>query len=68
MLTIDHFNMPYVKHTLFSLPTVGLTQPDEELDLNYCMESYNEEVPYALSNSLGFGGHNASILLKKYEE
>ena len=47
--------------------TVGLTQPDEELDLNYCMESYNEEVPYALSNSLGFGGHNASILLKKYE-
>jgi 3-oxoacyl-[acyl-carrier-protein] synthase II len=48
--------------------TVGLTQPDEELDLNYCMESYNEEVPYALSNSLGLGGHNASILLKKYEE
>ena len=48
--------------------TVGLQQPDEELDLNYCMESYNEEVPYALSNSLGFGGHNASILLKKYEE
>ena len=47
--------------------TVGLQQPDEELDLNYCMESYNEEVPYALSNSLGFGGHNASILLKKYE-
>ncbi len=47
--------------------TVGLQKPDEELDLNYCMESYNEEVPYALSNSLGFGGHNASILLKKYE-
>jgi len=47
--------------------TVGLTQPDDELDLNYCMESYHEEVPYALSNSLGFGGHNASILLKKYE-
>lgn len=48
--------------------TVGLTQPDEELDLNYCMDSYNEEVPYALSNSLGFGGHNASILIKKFEE
>ncbi len=47
--------------------TVGLTQPDEELDLNYCMESYHEEVPYALSNSLGFGGHNASILIKKFE-
>ena len=48
--------------------TVGLTQPDEELDLNYCMESYSEDVPYALSNSLGFGGHNASILIKKFEE
>ncbi len=48
--------------------TVGLQQPDEELDLNYCMESYNEEVPYAISNSLGFGGHNASILIKKFEE
>ncbi len=47
--------------------TVGLQETEEEMDLNYCMESYNEEVPYALSNSLGFGGHNASILLKKYE-
>lgn len=46
--------------------TVGLTEPDEELDLNYCMESYEEPVPYALSNSLGFGGHNASILIGKY--
>ena len=48
--------------------TVGLQESDEELDLNYCRESYEEEVPYALSNSLGFGGHNASILLKKYKE
>ena len=48
--------------------TVGLQESDEELDLNYCMESYNEDVPYALSNSLGFGGHNASILIKKFEE
>lgn len=46
--------------------TVGYETPDEELDLNYCQKSYEEEVPYALSNSLGFGGHNASILLKKY--
>ena len=43
--------------------TVGLRESEEELDLNYCRESYREEVPYALSNSLGFGGHNASILL-----
>lgn len=47
--------------------TVGYETPDEEMDLDYCKESYREKVPYALSNSLGFGGHNASILLKKYE-
>ena len=40
--------------------------PDEELDLDYCKEPVSMEVQYALSNSLGFGGHNASILLKKY--
>ena len=47
--------------------TVGLQETEEEMDLNYCKQSYHEEVPYALSNSLGFGGHNASILLKKFE-
>ena len=47
--------------------TVGYTTPDEELDLDYCKEPVEMDVPYALSNSLGFGGHNASILLKKYE-
>lgn len=47
--------------------TAGLRETEEELDLNYCRESYREEVPYALTNSLGFGGHNASLLLKKYE-
>ena len=46
--------------------TVGLRETEEELDLNYCMDASYEEVPYALSNSLGFGGHNASILLGKY--
>lgn len=45
--------------------TVGLMESEEELDLNYCREAYKEEVPYALSNSLGFGGHNASILIGK---
>ena len=48
--------------------TVGLRETDEELDLNYCWDSYKEEMPYALTNSLGFGGHNASLLLKKYTE
>ena len=47
--------------------TVGLQETEEEMDLNYCKQSYREEVPYALSNSLGFGGHNASLLIKKYE-
>lgn len=47
--------------------TAGLRESEEELDLNYCRQSYQEEIPYALSNSLGFGGHNASLLLKKFE-
>ena len=46
--------------------TVGYETPDEEIDLDYCKEPYEEEIPYALSNSLGFGGHNASILIGKY--
>ena len=47
--------------------TVGYKTPDEELDLDYCKEAVQMDVSCALSNSLGFGGHNASILLKKYE-
>ncbi|MCI7108320.1 MAG: beta-ketoacyl-ACP synthase II [Agathobacter sp.] len=48
--------------------TVGYETPDDEMDLNYCQQDYNEKVPYALSNSLGFGGHNASILIRKYTD
>lgn len=48
--------------------TVGYETPDEELDLNYCKQDYTEDVPYALSNSLGFGGHNGSLLFKRWEE
>ena len=48
--------------------TVGYRTPDEEIDLDYCKEAAEMEVPYALSNSLGFGGHNASLLLKKYND
>ena len=47
--------------------TVGLKETDEECDLDYCMGSPVEmDVNYAISNSLGFGGHNASILIKKF--
>ncbi|MEG0961531.1 MAG: beta-ketoacyl-ACP synthase II [Lachnospiraceae bacterium] len=50
-------------------PTVGLQESEEELDLNYVKnKGINENFNYALTNSLGFGGHNASLLVKKYEE
>lgn len=48
--------------------TVGYETPDEEIDLDYCKEAISGDFTYALSNSLGFGGHNASILIKKYAE
>lgn len=49
--------------------TIGYKVPDEECDLDYCVES-NIEMPInaALSNSLGFGGHNATICMKKCTE
>lgn len=48
--------------------TVGYKVPDEECDLDYCKEPVRGAFTYALSNSLGFGGHNASILVKKFEK
>lgn len=49
--------------------TAGYTTQDEEIDLDYVAgEGIEENLEYALSNSIGFGGHNASILVKKYEE
>ena len=49
--------------------TVGYEVPDEELDLNYTKEpETSKTVNYAISNSLGFGGHNGSILVKKFVE
>ncbi len=48
--------------------TVGYTTPDPECDLDYCVEgNVHRDIKVALSNSLGFGGHNATICLKKYE-
>lgn len=52
----------------FIHPTVGLTTPDEECDLNYVPgEGIRGDVQLALSNSLGFGGHNATLAVKKFE-
>jgi len=50
-------------------PNVGLQETEEELDLDYVKGTGIEmDVNYAISNSLGFGGHNASILVKKFVE
>ena len=49
--------------------TVGTKETEEELDLDYCIGApVQTDVRYAMSNSLGFGGHNASLLVKRYEE
>ena len=50
-------------------PTIGYKVPDEECDLDIVPNKARKaEVTVAMSNSLGFGGHNSSILLKQYEE
>ena len=52
----------------FVPPTINLENPGEGMDLDYTPNKGKERViNYALSNSLGFGGHNATIVLKKYE-
>jgi len=49
-------------------PTVGYQVPDEECDLDYVTNGAVEmDVNYCLTNSLGFGGHNATLCVKKYE-
>ena len=49
-------------------PTINYENPDPELDLDYVPNQAKEKVVHAaLSNSFGFGGHNATILVKKYE-
>ncbi len=51
----------------FIPPTINTKELDENCDLNYTLTSgINKEVNVAISNSLGFGGHNATILFKKY--
>lgn len=48
-------------------PTINLDNPDPQCDLDYVPKvKRNLEVNYALSNSFGFGGHNATVILKKY--
>jgi 3-oxoacyl-[acyl-carrier-protein] synthase II len=48
-------------------PTINLDNPDEKCDLNYTAKvSQKREVNIALSNSMGFGGHNVTLGFKKY--
>src|SRR5690606_33890315 len=49
-------------------PTINYDTPDPECDLDYVAnEARKAEVKAVMSNSLGFGGHNATIVFKKYE-
>ena len=53
----------------FIPPTIGLLEQDPECDLDYVpLQGRNKNLQYTISNSFGFGGQNASILLKKWEE
>ena len=52
----------------FAPPTIHYEQPDPECDLDYVPNVGREmKMEYALSNSLGFGGHNACLAFKKWE-
>ena len=49
-------------------PTINLETPDPDCDLDYTPNHPKErDVDYAMSNSFGFGGHNASIIIRKFQ-
>jgi len=49
-------------------PTVGLRVPDPECDLDYVADGPRKaDIRVALTNSLGFGGHNGTLCLKRFE-
>lgn len=53
----------------FTPPTINYKTPDPDCDLNYSPNKITEtEINAAISNTFGFGGHNASICFKKFEE
>jgi 3-oxoacyl-[acyl-carrier-protein] synthase II len=53
----------------FVPPTIGYSTPDPDCDLDYVPNTGRKaEVKYAMSNSLGFGGHNATVVFKVWNE
>lgn len=53
----------------FIPPTLNLKKPDPECDLDYVpLKGREEKLEYVLSNSMGFGGHNSSLLIKRWNE
>ena len=49
-------------------PTINLENPGEECDLDYVpLVARNASVDFAMTNSFGFGGTNASLILKQYQ-
>jgi 3-oxoacyl-[acyl-carrier-protein] synthase II len=55
-----------IKNSILT-PTINLDLPDPDLDLDYVPNRAREkEVNVALSNSFGFGGHNATLVFRKY--
>jgi 3-oxoacyl-[acyl-carrier-protein] synthase II len=55
-------------HTQMIPPTINYQTPDPECDLDYTPnQSVSSEVNYAMSNSFGFGGHNACVVFAKYK-
>ena len=62
------FTIMAMNHS-FIPPTINYETPDPDCDLNYTPNhGIGREIPYALSNSFGFGGTNASLILKKFSE
>ena len=68
----DHFETEAIKEALgdgYIPATINYENPDPDCDLDIVPnKGRNGEIRYAMSNSLGFGGHNATVVLKKYED
>ena len=53
----------------FLPPTINLREPDPECDLDYVANTGRKaDIEYALSNALGFGGHNGALIFKRFEK